>query len=213
LHTVHHELQRHGQCRELPLSLLSEAAVATYLTRRFADADLSAGLARLVHQRTEGHPLFMVTVVEDWVRRGWLVQADAGWTLQGELAAVTSTVPEDLLQMMEQQLECLSAMEQRVLEGGSVAGATFSAAAVAAGLAHELVVVEDWCTGVARRPQWLGGGWGARVAGGAPPVAGGVRRAALAGRDSGGGIPVPARALPGGRVPAAYVYAAGAAPS
>ena len=38
LHTVHHELQRHGQCMELPLPLLSEAAVAAYLTTRFADA-------------------------------------------------------------------------------------------------------------------------------------------------------------------------------
>jgi predicted ATPase len=46
-------------------------------------------------------------------------------------------------------------MEQRVLEVGSVAGATFSAAAVAAGLAHEVVQVEEWCTALARRRQWL----------------------------------------------------------
>ena len=104
---------------ELPLPLLSEAAVAAYLTRRFADAGLPAGLVRLVHQRTEGNPLFMVTVVEDWVRRGWLVQADAGWTLQVELAALASTVPDGLRQMMEQQLERLSPMEQRVLEVGA----------------------------------------------------------------------------------------------
>jgi hypothetical protein len=155
LQTVHHELQRHGQCRALPLPLLSEAAVAAYLTRRFPDASLPAGLAHLVHQRTEGNPLFMVTVVEDWVRRGWLVKADAGWTLHAELAALASTVPEGLRQMMEQQLERLSPMEQRVLEVGSVAGATFSAAAVAAGLAHEVVEVEDWCAGLARRHQWL----------------------------------------------------------
>jgi DNA-binding winged helix-turn-helix (wHTH) protein/predicted ATPase len=155
LETVHHELQRHGQCRELSLSLLSETAVATYLTTRFADAHLPAGLARLVYQRTEGNPLFMVTVVDDWVRRGWLVPANAGWTLQVELAALASTVPEDLLQLLEEQLERLNAMEQRVLEGGSVAGATFSAAAVAAGLAHELVAVEAWCAGLARRHQWL----------------------------------------------------------
>ena len=44
---------------------------------------------------------------------------------------------------------------ERVLEVGSVAGATFSAAAVAAGLAHEVVEVEDWCAGLARRQQWL----------------------------------------------------------
>src|SRR5919108_4607291 len=35
LSTVHHELQRHGQCTELPLPLLPEAAVAAYLATRF----------------------------------------------------------------------------------------------------------------------------------------------------------------------------------
>jgi tetratricopeptide (TPR) repeat protein len=155
LHIVHHELQRHGQCTELPLPLLPEAAVATYLATRFPEAHLPAGLARLVHQRTEGHPLFMVTVVEEWVRRGWLVPADGAWTLRGVQADVARLVPESLRQMLEQQLERLSPRDQRVLEVGSVAGATFSAAAVAAGLAYEVAEVDDWCAGLARRQQWL----------------------------------------------------------
>jgi predicted ATPase len=112
-------------------------------------------LARLVHQRTEGNPLFMVSVVEDWVRRGWLAQVDGRWALGVGLAALGVTVPEALQQMLEQQLDRLSPMEQRVLEVGSVAGVTFSAAAVAAGLAHEVVQVEEWCTALARRRQWL----------------------------------------------------------
>jgi predicted ATPase len=155
LQTVHHELQRHGQCTELPLPLLSAAAVADYLATRFPDTRLPAGLARLVHQRTEGNPLFMVTVVEEWVRCGWLAPADGGWTLRVERVDLAGTVPESVRQMLEQQLERLSPREQQVLEAGSVAGATFSAAAVAAGLAHEVVEVEDWCTGLVRRQQWL----------------------------------------------------------
>jgi predicted ATPase len=84
LQTVQHELHLHGQCAELPLTLFPEAAVADYLAVRFPDAQLPAGLARLVHRRTEGNPLFMVQVVEDWVRRGWLVQVDERWTLRVE---------------------------------------------------------------------------------------------------------------------------------
>jgi tetratricopeptide (TPR) repeat protein len=71
------------------------------------------------------------------------------------LADLASIVPESLRQMLEQQLERLSSLEQRVLEVGSVAGATFSAAAVAAGLGQEAVEVEDRCAGLARRQQWL----------------------------------------------------------
>jgi predicted ATPase len=155
LQTVQHELHMHGQCAELTLLLLSEAAVETYLATRFPDTQLPAGLAHLVHQRTEGNPLFMVQVVEDWVRRGWLAQVDGRWTLRVGLAALAVTVPEGLRQMLEQQLARLSPMEQQMIEAGSVAGSTFSAAAVAAGLAHEVVRVEECCTGLSQRRQWL----------------------------------------------------------
>ena len=155
LQTVQHELHLHGQCAELALTFLTEAAVADYLAARFPAAHFPAGLARLVHQRTEGNPLFMVNVVEDWVRRGWLAQVHEHWTLRAELAALAGSVPESLRQMLEQQLDRLSPGEQRVLAVGSVAGATFSAAAVAAGLNAEVVQVEEWCTNLARRRQWL----------------------------------------------------------
>ena len=197
LHTVQHELHMHGQCAELALPLLSEAAVADYLAVRFPDAQLPAGLARLVHQRTEGNPLFMVQVVEDWVRRGWLVQVDGRWTLQVGLAALAVTVPDGLRQMLEQHLDRLSPMEQQVLEVGSVAGATFSAAAVAAGLEAEVVQVEEWCAGLARRRQWL-----ERM------------ESKLARRDSGRSLPVHARAVPGGGVhPPVGSAAGGGAPA
>ena len=57
--------------------------------------------------------------------------------------------------MLEQHLDRLSPMEQQVLEVGSVAGATFSTAAVAAGLAQDVVQVEACCVGLTRRQQWL----------------------------------------------------------
>jgi predicted ATPase len=155
LQTVQHELHLHGQCAELALTFLTEAAVADSLAARFPAAHFPAGLARLVHQRTEGNPLFMVNVVEDWVRRGWLAQVHEHWTLRAGLATLAGSVPESLRQMLEQQLDRLSPGEQRVLAVGSVAGAMFSAAAVAAGLNAEVVQVEEWCTALARRRQWL----------------------------------------------------------
>jgi DNA-binding winged helix-turn-helix (wHTH) protein/tetratricopeptide (TPR) repeat protein len=155
LPTVMHELHLHGQCAELALPWLSEAAVDAYLAARFPDAQLPAGLARLVHQRTEGNPLFMVQVVEDWVRRGWLVQVGGRWTLRVGRAALAVAVPDGLRQMLEQHLDRLSPLEHQVLEAGSVAGITFSAAAVAAGLAREVIPVEACCARLARRRQWL----------------------------------------------------------
>ena len=70
------ELQRHGQCAELPLAYLTEAGVAAYLAARYAGRPLPEGLARLIQRRTGGNPLFMVSVVDAMVRQG-VLQEDA----------------------------------------------------------------------------------------------------------------------------------------
>src|SRR5262249_43790286 len=95
-------------------------------------------LAQLIHQRTEGNPLFIVNLVDYLITQGELARNDGQWTLQGEVTAVASCAPMSLQQMIEQQLERLSPTEKRVLEVASVAGAEFSAAAVAAGLKSEV---------------------------------------------------------------------------
>ena len=70
LRDVQQALQMHGHCAELPLAFLSEAAVAEYLTRRLPGYQEPAALARIIHQRTDGNPLFMVHVVEELLTQG-----------------------------------------------------------------------------------------------------------------------------------------------
>lgn len=62
-------LQVHGQGVELALGSLVEAEVAAYLTQRFGAGALPADLARVLHQRTEGNPLFLVAAVDELVRQ------------------------------------------------------------------------------------------------------------------------------------------------
>src|SRR4029450_132110 len=100
VHTVIHELQRHGQGTDLPLGSLSEVGVAIYLAQRFGDAALPAGLARVLYHPTNGNPFFLVTVVEELVRQSILVPQAMGWTLRGDLETVTVGVPESVLQLI-----------------------------------------------------------------------------------------------------------------
>ena len=64
-------------------------------------------------------------------------------------------VPENIQPMIEKQLDRLSPEEQRVLEVASVAGAEFSAAAVAAGTKMTTGEIETCCTGLVRRELFL----------------------------------------------------------
>jgi DNA-binding winged helix-turn-helix (wHTH) protein/predicted ATPase len=155
LHTIQQELQLHGHGVELPLTLLTEEAITTYLACRLPGLPRVDQLARLVHQRTEGNPLFMVTLVDSWLIQGVLLEQDGVWALAATVEALHNSVPDSLQQMIDRQLDGLSAEEQRVLEAASVAGVEFSAAGVAAGLAQEVEHVDDWCTALARRGQFL----------------------------------------------------------
>src|SRR5262249_31783002 len=154
LKSVKQELQLHSLCQELALELLPERAVAAYLTARFPDHQVQAALVHTLYQRTEGNPLFLVTIVEELLRQGLLVPAGQELILNDVIAG-TGTVPENLQQMMEQQFERLSPTEQQVLEAASVAGVEFSAAAVAAGLAAPVEEVEQPCARLARRGQFV----------------------------------------------------------
>jgi DNA-binding winged helix-turn-helix (wHTH) protein/predicted ATPase len=159
LQTVKQELLQHQQCSELSLELLTAGDVAQYLADRFAlSTPLSVplqALALAIHQRTDGHPLFMVTLVNALVQQGRLVERDGAWAVPGEIERVTLEVPESLQQLVEQQLSELSLEDQRMLEAGSVAGMQFSAAAVAAGLEEKADAAEAWCSTLARRGQFL----------------------------------------------------------
>ena len=64
LKAVKRELHAHALSRELPLDYLTEEAVAQYLEVRFPRHQLPKRLARLVHRRSEGNPLFMVNLAE-----------------------------------------------------------------------------------------------------------------------------------------------------
>ena len=155
VHTVIHELQRHGQGTELPLGSLSEAGVATYLAQRFGEAALPAELARVLHHRTNGNPFFLVTVVEELVRQGILVPQATGWTLRGDLETVAVGVPENVRQLIDQQLAQVRPEVQAIMEVASVAGIEFSAAAVAAAVDQTVEDVEACCDALARRGQFV----------------------------------------------------------
>lgn len=155
LKTLKHELQAHGQCAELPLSLLTEDAVAAYVTTRFPELPVTAALTRLIHHRTDGNPLFMVSVVDYLVRQGFIVRQGQGWRLAGELNEIQIEVPSSIQQVIETQIDRLKPEEQRLLEVASVAGVEFSAAAAAAGLEAEIMDVEELCAGLARHGQFL----------------------------------------------------------
>jgi predicted ATPase/DNA-binding winged helix-turn-helix (wHTH) protein len=155
LYPVTRELLVHGQGEELVLGALSVPEVATYVAQRFGEGGIATALLPVLYQRTQGNPLFLVTMVEDLVQRGVLREGAAGWACTAVLDSATVGVPETLRHLVEQQFERLAPAEQALVEAASVAGVDFAAAAVAAGVGRSAEEVDMQCTLLARQGQFV----------------------------------------------------------
>lgn len=155
LNSVTRELQAHGLCTELALELLSEAEVAAYLEQRFPQRKMPTQLAHVLHQRTEGNPLFLSAIVQDLIAQEIVVQTNESWEEPTTIETLDLGIPESIRQLVARQRERLGPVEQQVLEAASVAGLEFSAAAVAAALESEVVEIEERCQLLSEHQHFL----------------------------------------------------------
>jgi predicted ATPase len=155
LKAVKRELLARQQCEELPLEYLNAEAVGQFLSVRFPANQFPAGLAALIHERTEGNPLFMTNAVDYLLADGSIVEDKGRWRLVAGIEKVDVGVPDSIRQMIAKQIDHLDAIGQRTLEVASVAGAEFSTLALVAGLEEDRSVVEARCHGLARQHQFI----------------------------------------------------------
>ena len=149
------ELRVRRQCEDIALPFLREPHVGAYLAQRFGGHAFQPELARALHQRTDGNPLFMVRVVDELVALRVLESEDGRWRLRKPLDEIARAVPENLRLLVEKQIARLEPEVQRLLEVASVLGRDFTVASVAAGLAKDSLAVEECCDELARQGQFL----------------------------------------------------------
>jgi predicted ATPase/DNA-binding winged helix-turn-helix (wHTH) protein len=155
LKAVKQELLVKRQCKELELEYLSENAVARYLSVRFPDNRFRTDLPRLIHERAEGNPLFMVNAVDYLEAEALIGKHEENWELVVEIEKVEMGVPDSIRQMIEKQLDHLGPEQQRTLEAASVAGAEFSTLSVVVALGEDQATVEARFDELARQHQFI----------------------------------------------------------
>jgi DNA-binding winged helix-turn-helix (wHTH) protein len=187
IHTVMTDLTQHQQGVELPLDYLSAGEVAAYCSRRLQRQSLPPALADALHQRTRGHPLFLVTIVDEMRRQGLLHGETAAGDVSNTVRTIRSAVPESLRQSIVQQLHQVGPDDQGLLEAASIAGRAFSAAALTAVVPQATDDIEARLAVLAHHGQFIAAGglveWpdGTVAAGYRPPAAG--ENVGAAGRD------------------------------
>ena len=77
LRALKQELTAHGACEELALQVLTREAVDQYLGQRLVGAPVAPEVAELVHRRTDGLAVFMVSLIDYLVARRALACIEA----------------------------------------------------------------------------------------------------------------------------------------
>lgn len=144
---------------EVALGPLTQSAVRELLTLELMQEALPQGLTGFVHQHSEGNPLFAIAIVEHLIARRFLIRHEREgaleWQPSGPIEEMEAEVPDRVAQMIELEIQGLSADEQRVLGAGSVLGIAFPAWAVAAALGEDQAAIEEACAGLARRVHFV----------------------------------------------------------
>ena len=101
------DLLGRGLCREIVPGLLDEAAIERYLALQFPEHAFPPGFAALIHQRTEGSPLFMADLLRDLRRRQVLRQQDGRWHVAEELTTLARELPESVRSLIQRKIDAL----------------------------------------------------------------------------------------------------------
>lgn len=151
LNPLRHELRLHGLCEEIVLDPFSEGEVADYVAERSPALASDEAFVRTLHERTDGVPLFLASVMSEVTARVAPSGDDAAVGAQLASAAV----PENLAAIIEHYMAKLGGEQRDLLAAAAVCGVEFRVATVAAVLARDAAWVEQQCEDLARQRLWL----------------------------------------------------------
>jgi hypothetical protein len=136
-------LERRGECREITLRFLTLPDVERYLEINFPGNGFPPEFARLIQERTEGHPLFM-TELTHFLRDTRVVTEHNGrWIVNEDLERVRKAIPGGTESMIRLQIEQFSEVDRRILQCAAVQGVEFDSAVVSVTLSLDPGDVEE----------------------------------------------------------------------
>jgi predicted ATPase len=149
---VFRELALREHAHSINLQSIDEASISDYLAHRLEQPPVPE-LAALTYQRTNGFPLFIDALLTHWLHQGLIEKSGGNWHASAADEVLLEGVPEDLAQLIEQQLAGLDDQERQLLETGALAGARFAAAAVAYALGEDAEKTEALYGRLARQAR------------------------------------------------------------
>jgi DNA-binding winged helix-turn-helix (wHTH) protein len=152
LSAVRRELGLHGLATEIVLDAFSEKEVAEYLATRAPALAADEDFVRALHHRTDGLPLFVADLIDEWLTKGGF--AVAGGSPARSLLATTG-IPDALCGIVDRYVAQLTADQRSALEVASVCGPEFRLSTVAKVLGREVGALAASWAELTHGKRWL----------------------------------------------------------
>jgi len=137
------DLEARGACAEIGLAFLDRAELDQYIHLIYSGHGFPDDFAAIIHAKTEGNPLFMVDLLRYLHDGGTFAKEEDRWILARPLPDLQRDLPASVRGMIQRKVDQLSQSDRQLLTAGSVQGAEFDSAVVAAVLGREAVEVEE----------------------------------------------------------------------
>jgi DNA-binding winged helix-turn-helix (wHTH) protein len=151
LNTLRRELRLHDLCEEIVLDPFSETEVAEYVAERSPALAGDEAFVRALHERTDGVPLFVASLMSEVVARAARDGEDA--VASAQVANVA--LPGYLTAIIDHYIAGLGNDQRMVLSAAAVCGVEFRASTISAALERDGAWVGEICEELARERVWL----------------------------------------------------------
>jgi serine/threonine protein kinase/tetratricopeptide (TPR) repeat protein len=137
------EMQSHRLCEELALGSLTREQIVECLDATFSPNDFPPELSSLIHEKTEGHPLFATNLLQYLGERGDIARGNGQWSLVRPLSEMDLDAPESVRSMISKKIDALGEEDRRALEYGSIEGPEFLSTVAANLLGTDEIDLEE----------------------------------------------------------------------
>jgi DNA-binding winged helix-turn-helix (wHTH) protein len=151
LNPLRHELRLHDLCEEIVLDPFSENEVADYVAERSPAIATNQAFVRALHERTDGLPLFVASVMTDVITRA----AQAGDDPEAGSRLAKISVPQNLAAIIDHYIARLTSDQRLVLSAAAVCGIEFRIDTISGALERDAAWVGQTCDELAREQLWL----------------------------------------------------------
>lgn len=132
-----------GWACDIALPLFAQDEINLFLQQQFPAHRFPGAFAELLHERTEGSPLFVDRLVRLLRDRGAIAQAGERWVIAEEPLEIGWELPDSIAKLIDATLSQLPSQDRRLLQAASVQGVEFDAAVVADALKIDRADVEE----------------------------------------------------------------------